>query len=180
MLRMSERTIVYNRKGVPLAELSVQMVRGWKLERTNSAEGGAFEIDASATTKELLDYGNFVAVWSDDLPAWAGVIVPPRIWSVDGRTMVSLKSCEHLLSFRVTGTNDEIEGTGGRIFAYLLNAIVSRRGGESLPLVVLDETKIVHVGREVRKIYHRENVFDIVNALADEVDQFWARRRILN
>jgi hypothetical protein len=171
--KLSERVIIFSKTGIPLAELSAPVVRNWKLEYAVSAERAVFELDPADIRGGFLDYGNFIGVFSDDLPNWAGVIWPPQTWPGGGKVLVEAKGAEYVTSFRVTGVNDRISGTGGLIFAKLLTSIQSSGWRPHLPLVIIDETNIIHSGKHVTITYHRERLFDAFNDLAEETGQYW-------
>ena len=64
-----------------------------------------FSKNDSKTTEEMLRHGNRVLIrFSSDvgLPAWGGVLDPPRVWGAD-TVKVSCYGIEYMLQFRITG-----------------------------------------------------------------------------
>jgi hypothetical protein len=170
---MSERVILFNRSGVPQMDLDAPVVRNWKLEHAVSAERAVFELDPSDVPGGMLDYGNFIGVFSDDLPNWAGVIWPPQTWPGGGKMLVEARGAEFILNFRVSGVNDRISGTPGFIFSKLLNSIQSQPWRAHLPLLIIEEENIIHAGYNQTITYHRERLFDAANDLAEGQHQYW-------
>ena len=165
---MTDRVLIYHRNGTPLGELDGTIVRSWQLERGSRAERAVMQVPANSTNKSFTQFRNLVAVVSDTVPHWVGVIWDTRDWD-DNNITLTLYSAEHLLSFRRTGTVDKFETTPNGIFSGLLKTAQSV---ESLQIEV-NPAYIAGGGAVTSKEYNRENVFQAINDLASETEYYW-------
>ena len=75
---MTDRVLIYHRNGTPLGELDGTIVRSWQLERGSRAERAVMQVPANSTNKSFTQFRNLVAVVSDTVPHWVGVIWDTR------------------------------------------------------------------------------------------------------
>ena len=165
---MTDRVVIYNRLGVPLAEVDAMIVRSQALERKVRAERAVMQIQATTTARGLTKFRNLVVVYSDVVPVWCGVIWDTREWS-DNTITVTVYSCEYLLQFRRTATVEKYTGQPGLVFAGLLK---TAQQTENM-LIWADPNTISSGGLATEKEYNRANIFDAVNDLAAEAEFYW-------
>lgn len=117
-----DRVRIFNREGFPVAEFRASVERSWSV-----ADGGRalFKYPSRKTdvvNEKALNFGNWLLVESDTLPAWVGVIDTPRKWSP--RTVeVYAYSPERVFAWRRGPLELKLSGTAGDIFAKLINRI---------------------------------------------------------
>ena len=118
---MAYRFLVGDRTGKIINELGVDLQSvGWRRNRTGQA---TFRISTKnpKSTVDNLRFGNRVVIQFDNgLPAWGGVIDPPRDWK-DGFIDCKAYSAGHVLSQRVTDKGRHFSNaTVGYIFQSLI------------------------------------------------------------
>jgi hypothetical protein len=165
---MTDRVLVFTRKGVPLGELDAQVVRSWQLQRYVRAERAVMQIAASTVNRSMTQFRNLVVVISDKHPKWCGVIWDTRDWA-DNRITVTMYAAEYLLAMRRTQALEKYDGVPHTIFAGLLK---SAQKDEHL-LIQISGNYIQHGGLNTDKEYNRENIFQAVNDLAAEAEFYW-------
>lgn len=98
---MTSRALVYNRGGAVLSEFESDFHRTWKI-----GSYGECDFDLAITDPkcklEYLQFGNFLVVKHDKLPAWGGVIEPQREWGYR-KVTVHAYSADYQLTKRRPG-----------------------------------------------------------------------------
>jgi hypothetical protein len=177
---MSDVVTVFDKHGKPLTELDVSVTRHMKLDHTIDADRGAFTIPVSdpKATEINLRRNNFVYVISDQpgIQPFCGII-----WydentglteNTNGEYVVTLRGSEWLLGQRFTAPIEQIkpEKSPGTIFIELLKAA---QRPHPFPPLTSDYSNINLSGALTGPIYNLQNIYDIVNKLADDNDMFW-------
>jgi hypothetical protein len=165
---MTDRVLVFTRKGVPLGELDAQVVRSWQLQRYVRAERAVMQIAASTVNRDMTQFRNLVVVESSQYPKWCGVIWDTRDWA-DNQMTVTMYAAEYLLSMRRTQALEKYDGAPHTIFSSLLK---SAQKDEPL-LIQISGNYISHGALNTAKEYTRENIFQAINDLASEAEFYW-------
>lgn len=127
---MPSRVTIYDHFGTPIAELDTYTTRSWVLNGFGRCQWQMATLTDPNCIPAVLQYGNFVMVehipTRDEfgnvrgrLPAWAGVILPPREWDY-GLVTVTAYGAELLLGYRPMPYVDA-PGTAGTIFSQIIN-----------------------------------------------------------
>lgn len=113
------KVTVYNWHGSPLAELDVAVNRSWIKSGVGSA---AFQISGYSpqATRENLEFGNYILIEHEKLPAWVGIIVPPRTWT-GRRITVNCISAMGIFARRRGVDGQRYYGSAGHIITSLIN-----------------------------------------------------------
>lgn len=130
------RVIFFDRAGMPLDEIEVNVTRTWRMIEIGQA---SFEVALGnpKCTEKNLRYGNYVlVVGSGGLPDWGGVIDTPREW---GNNSVKVTAYEplYMLKWRhdlLNGTTDNRHYSAGVMFSDQI--IASANASEDLRLRV--------------------------------------------
>jgi hypothetical protein len=114
-----DRVRVFARDGSPLAEFKARVERSWALVDEGRAQFTYPSRISDVVNKKIINYGNWILVENSYLPAWVGVIDPPRTWS--GRNVtVSAYTAERVFSWRYGVLEAVKNGSSGSIIVYLL------------------------------------------------------------
>lgn len=118
---MTDRLRIFDRKGNTLAEFQADAARSWALAKEGRC---SFEIASNRAyaTEKILEFGNYLLVESDILPAWVGIIDTPRGWT-NSTIGVSAYTMEKLFSFRVGPEEEILTASAGAIFEKLIKKI---------------------------------------------------------
>jgi hypothetical protein len=157
-----DRIRIFDRDGRSLAEFRAAVSRSWAL----GLEGRANMLLASRKTdyvqRGILEFGNWLLIENDTLPAWVGVIDTPRIWSA--RTVeVNAYTPERLLSWRRgVSTSQIVAGSAGDIFGFLIDTVnqqeatILQRGDIWTGGIKREETiTVAPLDIDLRRIYQR-------------------------
>ncbi len=109
---------------------------------------------------ETLAFGNRVLLqWGNGLPAWAGVILPPRRWSVSAaEVQVTAYTIEQMLKFRLTDRGRYFrDATVGAIFTAIVQEAQSP---EPLNIIVRN---VWHGGGTHSPAYHYKSAWWILS-----------------
>lgn len=117
---MPGRKTIYSRHGYPLTDIRASVVRSWLLKDIGQASFSVIT-DSPKCRLEYLEYGNYVVFQHDKLPAWVGMIDPPRSWG-NGYVTVNAYEPAILLKYRYPAVNLKFTGTPGEKLAMLINA----------------------------------------------------------
>lgn len=156
-----DRVRIFARDGSPLVEFKAKVERSWAL----GDEGRAQFVYPSRITeivnRDVLQYGNWVLVENDQLPAWVGVIDTPRTWTARS-VRVSVYSPEKVFSQRRGMLEVQKNGSAGAIFRYLIGLL---NGAEQTIIKAgdIDETGIYRqetinptpLNRDLKRIQER-------------------------
>lgn len=116
---MSSRVLIYNRDlTTAAAEVQASVERSWVLNEYGKAQFTLATSEA-ACNREVLRFGNYVAIEHDRLPTWCGVLYPPRTWG-KGQVQATAYSMEFVLKYRRGPTQRVLSGTAGSIFEQML------------------------------------------------------------
>jgi len=124
------RIQIFNRAGVPLAEVDTAVKRGWLLNKDGECDF-LVPFGSPAMRRSYLDFGNLVLVTNDAIAPWVGVIEVPRQWKENG-VLVHAVSAERLFDYRSpdkVGANNiiaepvQLEGKVGNILQILINLV---------------------------------------------------------
>ena len=118
-----DRIRIFDRTGRALVEFRAAVSRSWAIGLEGRANMMLASREADYVYRGALEFGNWLLVENDTLPAWVGVIDTPRIWSA--RTVeVNAYTPERVFSWRRgLSTSEIIEGSAGNIFRRLLEVI---------------------------------------------------------
>jgi hypothetical protein len=92
---MASRVVAYDRKGNALGEFEANVTRTWQLNRVGQANFKLSNYDPKAIQR-YVQFGTLLYITHDKLPAWGGMIDPPRTWDF-GSFEVTAYSGEYLL-----------------------------------------------------------------------------------
>ena len=74
------RMSIYDKSGIYLTEIDADIDRTWKINDYGKATFTISKEDVKAVY-EYIRFGNLIYIEHNKLPAWAGVIDPPRDWA---------------------------------------------------------------------------------------------------
>ena len=143
------RIMIFNNAGFKLCEIDADAPRSWMIGQYGRSSF-TIPVISDKCRKQFIQFGNLVLIEHEKLPAWGGVIDPPRTWG-NNLVEVTAYSAEYLLKFRSTGF-DDMKITAGAMFKELIN-IANRvadtrlitagpidEGGESILFELRNET----------------------------------------
>jgi hypothetical protein len=165
---------VYDREGNILADLEAAVEREWLLNQYGKATFTLAKTDPKCI-EDFLQFGNRILIHGngDDeagafLPAWVGVIDPPRTWG-DHDVTVTAYSAEYLFSWRRGPGEKQIKKTGsfGDVFREI---ITYANGPEDL---FIREGDISDAGAEAERTLELHNMYDAVVNLAKDSGMEW-------
>lgn len=153
-----DRLRIFNRRGDLEAEFIAAVSRSWIIGKRTTA---SFSIPVYETycTEDVLEFGNWVLVESDELPDWAGTIVS-REWGARVIT-IGAYSPEHLISQRIGPTEKRFKGSAGELFVKLLEYVNIRedtllKPGEIYKSGTRQETLTpTRLSDDLKRIYER-------------------------
>lgn len=120
-----DRIRIFNRSGNPLCEFRAAVERSWAI----GDEGRAQFIYPTRRTdivkESNIQYGNWLLIENNQLPAWVGVIDTPRQWGSNIVT-ISAYTPEHVFAQRRGPAEIKISGSAGTIFAKLITYLNSK------------------------------------------------------
>lgn len=95
---MASRITIYDKTGLCIAEVNALAKRSWILSKFGVAN---FQISTQdpKCRREILEFGNYVLIEHEKVPAWVGVIVTPRKWKF-GSVTVTANSAEWIFRTR--------------------------------------------------------------------------------
>jgi len=118
----NERVRIFDRNGFPLVEFRTSVERSLVI----GGEGRALFSYSSRKTdivnEKNLQYGNWLLVESDQLPAWVGVIDTPREWS-PRVVAVHAYTPEHVFGQRRGPLEIKLTGSPGNVFEDLIGIV---------------------------------------------------------
>jgi len=111
---------IYNRFGEQVADVRASASRTWLLNKVGQAEFNIAQTNPNYGKEEVLEFGNYVVIENEKLPAWVGVIETPRKW---GRRQVTIRcnSAEHVMSYAIGEEGNYLTGDAGEIFTGFVN-----------------------------------------------------------
>ena len=125
-------------------------------------------------SSDLIRYGNFVAVFSNAVPLWAGVIMPPTRIS-QGVAQFSLYSGEALLKNRAISLVTSSQGSPGAAFKKVIDR-VRRKYQPNLETGDVRES-----GRKISVTEPFRDALDIVDLIVENSgEEFFFEPRIVN
>lgn len=117
-----DRIRIFNRDGFPLAEFRASIDRSWVCGDEGRATFTYPSRKTEIVNSNILNYGNWLLIENDTLPAWIGVIDIPREWSARNVTVCAYTP-EHLFGQRRGPLEEKITGSAGTIFTKLLQKV---------------------------------------------------------
>ena len=160
--------LVGDQYGRILAELTPGIEEiSWRLSDVGQVKFSLSSSDPKRTEANL-QFGNRVLIQFDNgLPAWGGIIDPPRDW-VTGMVTCTAYSAEHIFNFRATGKSALYNGsTIGEIYQTLIE------NANSYYYMGIDLGSISMVGSTYTKEYHYTNMMSIFREyLTDELSDY--------
>lgn len=151
--------------GVKLAEISADCSRTWKLSDYGRCQFTIPTRDAKCTL-ENLQFGNFIYVDHEKLPAWGGVIDTPREW---GQNIVTVTgySGEYIYKWRRIEAIEKLIRTPGKIFSLIINR-ANRQGNTRIKKGDVDES-----GETITQELNLLNCYDEIIRLSEEAGCEW-------
>jgi|GEM_PF-2384521 len=166
------RIIFFDRAGVALGETQAEVQRSWSLHgkgQQNGLVGRAnfvLSVLDRACTREFLEFGTLIWVEDENLPAWAGVIDPPRRWR-SRQVEVTAYQAERWLKYRRGVVGAKLTGSGGEIFKQL----IAQYNAAGLPGMSLGN---IWTGGTVREeTLDGANLLKVMDALAERAECEW-------
>lgn len=156
--------LIFDRNNAPIGQIRARMAIAWYYNRPMSTTlvlGAGHE----GLQSGLMMAGNRVLVISDDLPAWAGVILPPENWQ-GGQNSFTVHSSEKILEGRWCDPFNTFTGTGGDVFEQLLNQA-------NLLSTGISAGEIDRAGGVITREYHRDKIAEAMNKLASDLSSTW-------
>jgi len=120
-----ERIRIFDRNGFALAEFRAAVERSLVINGEGRAEFNYPSRKTDVVNEKVLQFGNWLLVESDSLPAWVGVIDTPREWS-PRIVAVHAYTPEHVFGWRVGPLEEKITGSAGLIFEKLIAKLNQR------------------------------------------------------
>lgn len=156
-----DRVRIFRRDGTSIAEFKTRVERSWALGGEGRAQFTYASRKTDIVNRDVLQYGNWVLIENDQLPAWVGVIDTPRTWTP--RTVrVSIYSPEKVFEQRRGVLEVKKNGSAGALFRYLLSLV---NGAETTIIKAgdIDETGIYReetinptpLSRDLKRIQER-------------------------
>jgi hypothetical protein len=171
---MTDRVLVFNRRGAQIAELDVSVTRAWKMTRVIESAKGQFTItesDPKATQANLRAWNIIYVESSSGVQPWAGIIAPDSMGLKDGVITVNLKSIEYILSTRATPIHMTDESsTASDIFQKLL--YFYGVDDNEYPIEI-DRAVFTPGGSAQATDYHFTNIYEALNSLANNSQRYW-------
>lgn len=118
----AERVRIFDPDGLPLAEFRARVQRSWVIGDTGRATFSYASRKTNVVNEKALQFGNWLLVESDTLPAWVGVIDTPRYWSARSVDVFAYTP-EHVFGWRRGPLEDVLTGSAGTIFEGILNRV---------------------------------------------------------
>ena len=169
---MADVVTVYNRFGVPLADLPVLITREYRSESTVQVGKGNFSIPINhpKATRENLEYNNIVVVNSDaGVPVWTGLIWTPTVLR-EGQISVSLRSIEWLFGQRWIDTMEGFSAQSpGRWFDDILRFV--QVAGDTI--IQDTDIDIDFTGDPTDLLFENISCYDAANDLANRTGFYW-------
>lgn len=162
------RVELFDRFGQKVTEFTANADRSWLMNDYGRCLFTMSTYDAKCI-ENYLQYGNYVYIEHEKLPAWGGVIDPPREW---GRHQVEITaySGEYIFSFRRAEGAQRINATPGVIFQRILS-ICNAEGDTRIR-----EGEIYTQGKPVRWQLNVLKCYQEVKRLAEETNSEWTVR----
>lgn len=169
---MTSIVMVYDRKGFALAEFETNVNRTWKLNDYGQATFKLPTLDPKTLLK-YFQFGNLLYVTHDKLPAWGGMIDPPRSWEF-GLPTATAYAGEYLLKqMRGPMAFKETHPAG-----ILIQILVEKSDGwKNWPV---DIGSIWGGGSTKEHECHLVNLYDEIKAFATECKNDWSVTPALN
>lgn len=114
-----DRVRIFSREGIELASFQASVNRSWSLGDEGRAQFTYATRKTDIVNKDILNFGNWLLVENSMLPAWVGVLDPPRNWNARTVT-VSAYTPEHVFGWRRGPIEEKLTGSPGTIFEKLL------------------------------------------------------------
>ena len=158
--------IVFDKTGTPLCEFDPESAdRAWRLNEIGEARIVISRSDAKVVER-YCRFGNLVAIQSDVIGLWGGVLLPPIQWDRDTITLTA-QSAERLLQTRVLPRDMYFrDAPPGEIFERIIHHIHDKY--QSNLRVSNREWK---GGREFEA--HLEDAYERVQELSENTGQDW-------
>lgn len=162
---MDDIVTLFDRTGVPIAQLFSAVERTWYTNRISRAMFTISKLGSNFTEANLRFANRLLVQNNGGIQDWVGVIVPPRDWDIGVR--VNAYSAEFLLSERVTDDNEILSGAPGSVWTQLL-ASANRNYATGITLGSAVET-----GNSVEFTYNGAVISDAMDDLADDLNYEW-------
>jgi len=152
--------------GIKTAEIETDCSRTWKINDYGRCQF-TLSIRDPKCTLEHLQFGNYILVEHEKLPAWGGVIDTPREW---GRNVVQITgySAEKIFEWRRVAAVTKITATPGKIF----KEIIRKANIQGNTRISAGEN-IITKGKAVAWEFNLLNVYDEIIRLAEDTDDEW-------
>ncbi len=112
------RIQIFGHDGYALTDVIANADRSWSLSKYGRCEF-TIPVISDKCRRRYLEYGNFVLIQHPSLPAWGGMIDPPRTWG-NNKVTVTAYTAEYILNYRRVGF-DTLKVTEGGLFAHAID-----------------------------------------------------------
>jgi len=162
---MTERILIYDRRGHALAEIDCHASRAWAI---NDKSKGKIIIGLNDPkhVEHVFRYGNLVVMKHATAGDWGGVIRAPIQWSA-GDKELTLESAASLLEDRVAAHKVKFEGSGGAIFSSLID-LANEPEDTRLRVGSAEGT-----GRSLKEKVYDETLYDALVRLGERTGYEW-------
>jgi len=155
-----ERVRIFRRDGRAVAEFETLVERSWVIGDEARARFYCASRDTDIVNDDVLQFGNWVLVENDKLPAWVGVIDTPRRW--DAREVeISAYTPERVFSWRRGPIEEVLDMSAGEVFVKLIQKInaaeqtLLREGQVFIGPTIQETLNPTLLNRDLRRIYER-------------------------
>jgi hypothetical protein len=122
-----DRVRIFKRDGSNIAEFRTSVDRSWVLSDEGRAQFSYATRITDVVNRDVLQFGNWLLVENDQLPAWVGVIDTPRQWTPRTVTVFAYTP-ERVFSWRRGENEITVKGSAGAIFERLLSYVNAAEG----------------------------------------------------
>jgi len=163
---MASRISLFNHFGQWLTEINATFNRSYKL---NEFGVGTFTMSTQdpKCREDYLQFGNFVLVEHDKLPAWGGMIDTPRQWGIGSVTSTAY-SGEYILTTMITDRTSTNKGAWGVIYQNLVEETFNNDIGGIIKI-----GSIFGGGKSIQHIYHFANIYEEIVKLSKDSGNDW-------
>lgn len=110
-----ERIRIFDKEGFQIAEFRASVERSWAIGDEGRALFSYPSRKTDIVNEKVLQFGNYILIENDSLPAWVGVLDTPRDWSTRFVTVYAY-SPEHIFGWRRGPLEQKLTGSAGTIF----------------------------------------------------------------
>ena len=169
---MEQRLTVFAKSGDPIAELDAAVNASWVQGEVGSLEFSISTRDPKFSQRNL-QFGNLILFESDLLPAWGGLIWPPRFWQ-PGQLTVQARSAEFQFTRRILNGGGrmpaggrKLTGTAASLFAQLIEL-----GNQQADLRIEPGT-LVEAGEPLSVELRQQSLWEALKELETNSGQEW-------